>query len=303
MKRALRLISFCLILCLLFADCAFAHDRKGHNRELEQMLLNTNSYKTGKKTDDKRILAINAIETAAAFSIDQFGTSPKDQATNDIKCLKDYGVRGVPSNVAEINPANNENLTATTHRSSTHRGWDYNYPIDKANWALRKKILVNTCLNVFGEDAPYESLAALVYYLHILGDYIEDKNFHEFNGNNGLKIPFVVKTKGQTADIFSEIRKHLQIIFADQSNTRTYNTLMSQLSKLESESRKIVSIDGGVSTEEQFIAIHDCIEKLMALLCRSCDITEDETPCEERYHNRINTMLKKEAWFTKVFYS
>ena len=124
------------------------------------------------------------------------------------------------------------------HRQYTHRGWNdqINYLFDedqKERWLKRKEVLRNTVYKVFDynqqpfwlswlpffhdekSEMKYDSFCALVYYVHILGDYLEDSNYQQFNGNtNGRKVAFARShADEENIDLFFELQIHLSKLF------------------------------------------------------------------------------------------
>lgn len=295
MKRLVSLLAVLVISVTLVVPTAFAHERGEHDHELEMTLFDTQKSPFSKNQQDSRYTALNALENAVYLSIDQFGNS----GVTSLGELAAYGVKGLPATVAELNPPPEETqLSARNHRMYTHRGWDFVYPIDKANWNKRRSILTGTVQKVFGfkDSKQGESFAAVLYYVHVLGDYLEDSDFKQFNGtSNGLKIPFASPNYTSTADIFSELEHHLGIVFRDQHDKRTYSSLMSELSGIAERARGIAGSWGGINNEDSYNDIHECAKMLMALLCGECG--------EYRYFNRIHTLLMNETFFTSVFYS
>ena len=286
---------------LLFPGQAYAHERSDHNKELERVLFGTDNYKSIHRNDIPG-KAIRALESAVYLCIDQFGGNGAD----DLETLRSYGVAGLPKSVDELEPQGH--LSARTHRSFSHRGWDYKYKIDKANWEVRKSILINTVESIFdfkalptwlvGVDDRCNSFAAFVYYVHVLGDYLEDDTYSKFNGSgNGLKIAFARNhPNDDNPDIFWELEKHLEVVLESQLHSRLFGQLKMDLRGIASRSRKIVAQSGGINNDEKFKEIHPLVEELMALLAGG------SAPGLYNYANRIHRLLSKEDYFAKVFY-
>jgi hypothetical protein len=140
------------------------------------------------------------------------------------------------------------------HEVYTHLGWEHPYSLDTMRrWLIRKEILrdflgkhFNFFLNGSTDiikPSKRDSFAALLYYVHILGDHEDNtvttartripiKNLDEQNdkdneiiirwernNNNGNGIP---KTT-----IIEELNKHLKILFNGQENDTHYKNLFS----------------------------------------------------------------------------
>lgn len=292
MKRSV--LTLLLILFLLNVPTALAHKRTIHDRELEKVLFDReNPFLENEQ--DPRYRALHALENAVSLCLDQFGM--KDgQAT--LEELRFYGIPKLPKRVEELNPpVGQTQLSASNHRAYTHRGWDYYYQIDLANWPKRKSILTLTAQKVFSfkDEKQCDSFSALLYYIHILGDYLEDSDYKKFNGaSNGQKIPFASANYTSTPDIFSELEKHLSIVFHNQLDTNTYLSLKSKLTKTAKKARKITGSSGGVNNQQKYEEIHQCAEELMAVLCGN-------EYGEQRYDNRFHKLLANEDFFRKVF--
>ncbi len=93
----------------------------------------------------------------------------------------------------------------------------------------------------------------------------KDGTVERFNGTtNGKKIPFASSAYTTRGDLFSELKKHLEILFADQSSTRIYHDLISDLDTLAFQARGL-SPDGQIN-EEQFTEARQYVYELMDIL-------------------------------------
>jgi len=146
-----------------------------------------------------------------------------------------------------------------THGLYTHLGWDHIYP-DHYNgdrtmniqkrWEIRKKILTDAMGKTFNfsilESKKKDSLGALFYYVHILGDHedddittantrlpIENKKEQMFSpGFPGWYAYDKRWVPGENETIIKELKKHLEILFSDQRgkpNGLYYDNLMRGL--------------------------------------------------------------------------
>lgn len=286
MKRRLLSVSLLVAMLLSIAVPCFAHDKEGHNRFLEEVLFGRDGYISVLSENGQK--ALTALEYASYLAVDQFN----GKGTDELDYLKrTYRVPGLPSSLSTFDFSGNQ-----FHRSYTHRGWDHEYIQDKANWGARRNLLLATTEKVFdfsvfsgkilGHDFGYaekcNSVAALIYYVHIIGD-------HE--ARVSYKVTDVMMPLAQAhvdvnnPDILSEVKHHLQIIFADQQNTHKYKTLMQELDALAGEARSLAATPGGINTDEKFLICKDQVQELLTLL-------QDYVP----------NMLKDEPFFTDVFY-
>ena len=297
MKRII-VAALCLLLLLeipvLFA---YAHDdRKEHYEELEAVLFDNRRYSSTSLSESQK-RNIQILEYATTVCIDQTGQTADQGLLDD---LNRWGVRDIPESVSEINPGLGEkSIPKGYHRMYTHRGWDYVYADDRAHWSVRKNILVSASHKVFGDSFTNknqcDSFAAVLYYVHILGDYIEDVSdgdFRKFNGStNGLKIRFALANPGASnPDIFYELEHHLQILFSNQISSRKYMALISDIEDLAAEARSIVSQQGEINSYERLMEIKPKVLELMDILTGEND-----------HFNYIHELLNNEAFFNKVF--
>lgn len=293
---------------LAIAQPAYAHDAEEHNAELEKILFN------GKNpgNDD----AVRALEDAAYLCVDFCGMNGK--GVTSLESLKNYGVSGLPERADDIDMPGGK-----YHRQYTHRGWDDQIKYFNGNaeqedhWAKRKDLLLNTSYKVFGYAPPpdflswtplsnkdmekkYESFCALIYYVHVLGDYVEDvggdylakDNLDKFNGvSNGRKIAFArPHPNDDNIDIFYELEKHLKVLFADQSNTMVYKQLMSDLGTLAGKARNLAGSTGGIDSLDKLEEAKGYVNELMGMLSGSGD-----------HANRVHELLMGEESFRNAF--
>ena len=275
LKRALILI--CVITIMFsFNSHITAFERHDHDKYMLKVLFtNFKEYKNDPSIKDE----INALESAAYLTIDQYNS----KGENDLKLLLDYGVKDIPKTISLIDYQESPNI----HRSHTHRGWDFSlYVKTKEIWPIRKQIMLNTAEAIFdfdGDDAKKDSFCALLYYIHILGDHIDDDSHYKTNGSNGQKI----KVGGRTDDydIIHELLNHIEILFKDQKHTHKYRSLTASLLRYDSKFSKLTNTAGEINTEEEFVKYNQLAKDLMDLLSMY-----------------IPEMLKEEQFFSDVFY-
>lgn len=286
MKRRSLSIVLLVLMVLCWSVPGFAHDKEGHNRSLEEVLFGRDGYIS--VLSEKGQKALTALEYASYLAVDQFNGKGADELSY---MKRTYKVPGLPKDISSFDFTGNQ-----FHRSYTHRGWDHDYAQDQANWDVRRSILLATTEQVFdfsvlsgmvlGHNFGYaekcNSFAALVYYVHILGDHEARVSF---------KVTDVMMPVAQAhvdvsnPDILSEIKHHLEIIFADQKDTHKYKAFMQELDALAGEARSLAATPGGINTDEKFLVFHDQVKDLLILL-------QDYVP----------NMLKEEPFFAEVFY-
>ena len=140
-----------------------------------------------------------------------------------------------------------------------------------------------------------DSFSALVYYNHLLGDYLEDidpakGNIDKFNvTSNGHKIPFASNTSNPV-DMFSEIEKHLAVLFADQvASSRVNDSLISDIDTLANKARRISGNSEGTITTDDYNDMQACVQELMDILTG-----------ENEHYNAVHELLMNESFFTIV---
>lgn len=283
-----RIISALLVVVCLFSLCstAMAYDKKDHSRYLELVLFGQEYYAVSKATSVQ--LALEALEDASYLALDQFNSN----GSNELSFLRNrYIVPGLPNSIEEIN------FTANyLHRSHTHRGWEYEYIIDKAKWPIRKNILLSTTEKVFnfkllsgtilgvdfGYDKKCNSFAALLYYVHVLSDHEARVSFKVTD----VMIPLAqAHVDSDNPDIYSELKYHLSILFADQKDTHKYKAFAQELDSQAEHARSLAATMGGINNDEKFGTFKSQVDDLFTLL-------EDYVP----------RLLREELFFSNVFH-
>lgn len=293
MKLLIRTIASVLLVTLLLNGVVLnchAHDSREHDKEMMAVLFSkTETYVRSQDTDKY----IKALKYASYLTVDQFGQDGESKF-NDLKSWK---MKGLPSKFSDIKyeyviPRGNSDLkvNANTHRRYTHQGWIIKYGNSEANrfWDTRKKVLLGTVNTIFEfNKAPivirYDNkcvdFCGIIYYVHILGDYIEADNYKKLN----LLVPLAGSNDG--VDMIANLREYIELVFADQKKSVDYTELMKGLEKIEKTAKPIQQSIGGVNTDEEFAEYHKCAEDLLNLLI-----------------DHIPALLKNEEFFRNVFY-
>ena len=285
-----RKIVACLIVFIFLICCtplAMAHDDQAeHDGDLKYALFGDRD----KILDGNERIAFRAIANAAALSIDQFSpnteskwkyNSTYETLKNDLSAL---GLPQIPIDFDSIdlnaNVNNGVNITANTHRSFTHQGWNYSHYPNPKIWDTRKSFLVDVVNRVlffpkkplikipwiadfvYGSTEQCEAFAALVYYIHILGDHIE--------GDDPAKLtdlePLIQYTSASTPGIISELQEQLQIVFASQKNSRTFISLQQELTDLRIKTEQNCGMWGSIDTFEKCETNQIYAQKLLNIL-------------------------------------
>ena len=167
----------------------FSSDETVHNQQLEQVLFGP-VY----TLSEKGHINLEALEKALYLCIDLYKglTYNEGQAQRYLDDLKRFGVKNLPK-LETIDFTANQ-----YHQRYTHKGWDWtDYPKDKYPniktakdpkegdlpyqqiWNVRQQlVLLATIDRIFkfnqNEMEKRDSFAALLYYVHIMGDHIGD---------------------------------------------------------------------------------------------------------------------------------
>lgn len=271
MKKLLSTILLIILLCEVACIPASAFERPEHDNYTECVLFgefHSNAL------NEKQQNAIKLLDCALYLTIDQFN----GYGVGEYSTLKDAGVVNLPE-LYEINFTAN----SSTHRSYTHRGWDFNYQDDKANWEVRKEILRSTTKKVFPgfiNDKQCDAFCALLYYVHIVADGIYDTSYKKTD----LQMPVGGRAGRDNQDAIQEILKILPLIFPSQTNKLTYIRLVVSLKSLDFKMTKLNTSTGGINTKEKFDEYHSYTEEVRQVL-----------------YARIYRLLQKEPFFINVF--
>ena len=267
------------LLIFLSATPVFAGDSSYHNKQMMKILFSSGKCQN---LNEQTETLLTMLENASYLCIDQSGNKQNDQEKLDY--LNNNKVKGIVKTIEEINTQ-----SSFLHRSYTHRGWNYSYVDDKANWKERKKILVNTAEKIFKFEKCYntsseaekkrDAFCRLIYYNHILGDlYFDDEDTLRISGSiestdeipekeRGLIIAFAQAHPGETnPDIFWEITDSCEILFSGQNSSRKYSSLKTKLKSLAKKARGLQGQTGGVNTKERLEQRYKYEKELIEIL-------------------------------------
>lgn len=236
-----------ILLCLLVSASlckAFAHKDNQHYKEIESVLFGTQAATIMGDQASKKL--VRHLEYATSIALDQYNGF-KDTLLKDLQM---YGVPNLPPNVTEIGTENSINFSDSPnkHRGYTHLGWTYTYGKEfaDANWPKRKQMMVETTKKVLNskDEEICDSFAAILYYVHLLGDMQEDSSRTERDQviplieKHGLSDIFIHKPN---KDIFIELYHYLSVLFEGRVNKTYlsyYNRMMRKIKDLYSEAKK-----------------------------------------------------------------
>ena len=293
MKRfVLVFVTLCVVLCNTIIICAW--DDKDHDPCMRCVLFGgKDEYFKSLKQEPKEKDLIIALQYASFLCIDYFNGNVKGDIAVDK--LKQLDVKGLPDDIRAPSSKGGINYSASSndHRKYTHKGWRYRYKDDKANWELRRNILVNTVSAVFGESKnpeegfdreQIESLAAFIYYVHVLGDQIDSDEFEE----KPTAVPFIrMSGHGDLKSIVSEVLLYSSLLFRRQKRTTEYIKFRREIKEIKMECEELADVSngmGGLSNPDNYEKYIDKEKEFLCILC-----------------NRIPRMLKHEKGFTNVF--
>ena len=274
----------------------FAHPTQAeHYKELEQVLF-VEGYSKNQSAKIKK--AIQNIEYAQYLCVDQFGGKGKKK---QYKSLKKQLIVGFPMSFSSIDydrvitdkGESSKQVNANTHRQYTHQGWarEYNSKYVDKFMEKRDQILLSTVNSVFDNfdshplvgsyDKQCDALCALIYYVHILGDYEEADKYS--------KIPPLIPLAGASDnwDICYQLEKYLPKLFKTSKKTQKqrYDDLMSGIKDIDERASNLYRSTGGPVEDGEFAQYHQCADDLMTLL-----------------KEKVPYLLKDEPFFKKVFY-
>ena len=132
MTKRVICIFLAITMALASISVSYAHDRAGHDADIEYVLFGEENYKNSHPLV-KDIL--EALEDATYLCVDQYNGSGEKELKN---LLDKEKIPGIIKSIDEINYTSNSTL-----RGLTHRGWNMIYD-EKAHWPLRQAILINT---------------------------------------------------------------------------------------------------------------------------------------------------------------
>ena len=303
-----RIIALLLALSLLsgLVISSQAYGAKDHNKLIETILFGNTNFSKGLSEDAQNQLL--TLEYSTTICLDQF----QKNYANELEFLNDQKIHGIITDITEIDFGGDSH-----HRKYTHQGWGHDYSSnDKANWSLRKTLLLQSVNHVFGfskragewkvlwfsKDYGYteqcDSFAAFLYYLHILGEY--EKMGKELSDPSSTRKNFTQITEAviplarlsatdNYPDVFSELEKHLPVILASQKEkgSRVYINMIQSIQGLAAEARDFL-LDNDVFDEPSADTLASYCQYGIKLI----EILKENIP----------GLLENEEFFSKVFY-
>ena len=258
---------------------ARAYSRETHDALMCQVLLGSDFEASGATEAQERALAL--LSSASYLALDQFN----GRGEEDLRRLRAERVPGLPHSLSAIDFSGNQ-----YHRRYTHRGWrgPYNddslpYPDDRANWKARKTLLMQTTGEAlglgWGQSRTCESLAALIYYVHVLGDHMDEADYKKMNSTMIL-----VGGRHDGYDLIHELLAHFDVLFTAKAGQARHDALRARMLALDGAFSELVNSPGGVNSPEKQMAHQILSGALMAQLIE-----------------HVPALLREEAYFVRVF--
>ena len=272
-KKALILIVF---LCFINSLC-FSYDKDKHSEILRDVLFGTNSTIT---FNDKEQIKFDLLDFSSRIAIDQYN----NHYITELKSLKSNRIKTV-SSINEIDFTSNSH-----HQRYTHRGWNFTYPKDEANWPLRKKLMLETTGKIFSFDSneQHDAFTALIYYIHILGD-------HDWDSISNAMERIALGGRSDKLDILDELANiYLPKLFKNQKSE--VNNLCEKLLAINYKCSILLRRKGEEYDERN-------VKRDVS------ELTAEEYRIYQKYANealyelekKMPILLKNEKWFTKAF--
>ena len=166
-KRLLTFLLAIIVLLSSFSSTAFACNESQINTYVAQILFGDNAL--NKSSDEKLQMLFDALYLCSEQS-DGLGQDKIDS-------LKLHRVSGVPA-LSKLN------IKGGFLLECSHNSWEHEFTASKKNQENRRKVLRNTVNKVFdfgllnnmfgSKSGKCDSFAALLYYAHLLSDYLAD---------------------------------------------------------------------------------------------------------------------------------
>lgn len=277
-------------------DC-FAYQKASEHHDLMESILFEDGYS---KYDTEIKKHIEELENASTLTIDQWKGDDKS-IYDDLKKSIRIGLPSFDTINYTVNFISGKQVGANTHRMFTHEGWERDYTSigesgKKAQkfWNARRKVLLLTVehildfgnADILGFDEKCNSMAGIIYYIHILGDYDEPKTYKStITQLTRLACRSNPSEKDKDYDMIYSLKKYVENLFSDQKSDPAYKDLMKGFTDIEKKVKPLVSTDGLVKVDK-FEEYKNCVKDTITLLQKDLPV-----------------LLKNEEHFKKVFYS
>jgi hypothetical protein len=223
----------------------------GHAGDISKLLLGLDYY----ALDDNKKTIITGLAYALCLTVDSTMNMdteiPHYQAKNAMDYLQEKQAilkwNTIPNFRTFLTPG------GSSHGYYTHLGWDHIYADNEysyfcnTRWKTRKEIFLDVLSKAFNfslfSGGKKDSLGALFYYVHILGDHEDDSitnahtripiyDFNEQAWDAGWAGWNEDEQWRPETTIVDELNKHLPIIFHDQITGPVFNNLINEINRL-----------------------------------------------------------------------
>lgn len=205
-----RMSALILAMVLLFSlsSTVFACDEKQTNTYVTQIIFGDNAL--SKENDENVKMLMSALYLCSEQA--------DNQGQDKINFLKGKKVSGIPA-LSDLN------IKGSSLLECSHNSWEYVFAAAQKNQANRKKVLQNTVNKVFdfgfvnnltgSKRGKCNSFAALLYYSHLLSDYLADDPAETEVSVNGKLTPAYAGTpsielNGNKPSFTSDQKKNTQ---------------------------------------------------------------------------------------------
>ena len=302
MKR-IAISVFLILVVLLSVEANAVSTDTEHDVDLREILWGKHSVR-----DDTDELVV--LQWAAYFAVDCIAAT--NSATSDetgLDILRKYGVEGVPQQVSVFHYTNNQ-FENQHHERYTHLGWDHIYGSGSLDSLgnishcpdIRKPLLINTVRQVFiygrkdlwgtidvtgwfhqprtnMSEQQIESLAALIYYAHVLGDHCYNTYSTRLD-----RIPLARRTENDSnPSLIFDLEKHLLVLYSDQQMSSDYRSLIAKMDSIHDDVLTLLG-DNDYPSNEQFFSYKQYANELM-----------------EELKRRIPRLMEDSSFFPTVF--
>jgi len=252
MKKNACLLAFLLLCLTLYAKETFS-DKKygsGHADDISKLLTGKPYYSNS--GNHRLFPVLTGLAHIMYLTVDS--TSGNDQTGSIDKAVKYLKEHEKELNIKPI-PHISDFLTpgSSFHGEYTHLGWEHNYTFGETQQKFdgRKEILRDALGKLFSfgingsndfiKPSKRDSFAALLYYVHILGDHIDNtiatartripiKDLHEQDfilEEKSIEVRWENNKNGiPSTTIIAELNKHLAIVFSGQQNDPHYTNMI-----------------------------------------------------------------------------
>lgn len=266
---------FLVIFQVYINSFCFSHGAEKHDEFFKLVLFGADI-----SLSEKEIDKLTLLDYSSRVAIDQYNGSYKIE----LNFLKSKGIQTI-AQLKFIDYSSNSH-----HQRYTHRGWTFSYVTETGNWPLRKQLILDTSRKVFSfkSSEQNDAFAALIYYVHILGDHDGDKISNTMDR-------IALGGRSDKLDILDELSNiYIPKLFKNQK--MEVNALCEKLRSINYKCSNLLRKKGDGFNDRN--VKRDAIE-----------LSAEEYKIYQEYAKEtlrilaeeIPVLLKKEKWFVKTF--